>query len=84
MRDVADKSQPVASADRLGAERSETLVSDGASLEVSDIIRGVVHQLNVPDTPLVGLLEPLELSLKEVKPLHVTHYRGLPLLMCGL
>ena len=57
---------------------------DDASLEVSDVVGRVVYKLNVPDAALMRLLEPLELSLEEVEPLHVTHDRGLPRCMCGL
>ena len=51
---------------------------DDASLEVADVVGRIVHELNVPDAALVRLLKPLELSLEEVEPLHVTHDRGLP------
>ncbi len=38
----------------------------------------------MPDAAQMRLLEPLELSLEEVEPFHVTHDRGLPRCMCGL
>ncbi len=43
MRNVADKSEPVARADYLGPVRGEPLMSDDASLEVTDVVGGVVH-----------------------------------------
>ena len=47
-------------------------------------ISELVHELNVPDAALMRLLKPLELSLEEVEPFHVTHDGGLPRCMCGL
>jgi hypothetical protein len=49
VRDVADETQPVTRADHLGAERGESLVNDGAGLEIADIVRRVVHELEMPD-----------------------------------
>ena len=43
MRNVADKSQPVTRADYLGPVRGEPLMRDDASLEVADVVGGVVH-----------------------------------------
>jgi hypothetical protein len=57
---------------------------DDASLEVADIVGRVVHKLNMPDAALMRLFEPLELSLQEVEPFHVSHDGRLPGCMCGL
>ena len=84
MRDVADKSEPVAGADHFGPVRGEPLMRDDTSLEVADVVGRVVHELNVSDATLMRLLEPLELSLEEVEPFHVTHDGGLPGCMRGL
>ena len=42
-----------------------------------------MHELNVPHAALMRLLEPFQLSLEEVEPLHVAYDRGLPRSMCG-
>src|SRR6478672_9912550 len=50
---------------------------DDAGLEIADVVRCVVYELNVPDAALVRLLEPLELSLEEVESLDIADDRGL-------
>src|SRR5438270_9571908 len=57
---------------------------DGARLEIANIVRGVVHELHVPDAALMRLFEPLELRLEKVESFNVTHNRGLPCFMCSL
>src|SRR5260370_169722 len=84
MRDVADKSEPVAGADHLGPVRGEPLMRDDAGLEVADVVGRVVNELNVPDATLMRLLEPLEFSLQEIEPFYVSYDGGLPRCMCGL
>ena len=51
MCDVANKAEPVARADHLGAEFSQPMMGDGAGLEISDGVGRVVHELHVPDAP---------------------------------
>jgi len=47
-------------------------------LKVADVVRGVVHELRVPDAAVVRLLEPFQLHLKEVEPFDVHHDGRLP------
>src|SRR4029077_18234962 len=47
------------------------LMSDCAGLEVADVVRRVMHQLHMPDATLMSLLQPFELLLEKVEPLHI-------------
>jgi hypothetical protein len=84
VRDVADEPKPMAGADHLGAEGREPLMRHHAGLEVADVVGRVVHELHVPDTPLMRLLEPLELHHEDVETFHVADDRRLPFPMRGL
>src|SRR5450759_1060771 len=59
-------------------------MGDDAGLEVANIVRRVVHELDVPDAALMRLFEPLQLSLEEIEPFNVAHDRGLPRRMRSL
>ena len=77
VRDVADKPEPVAGADRLGAEFGQALVRDRAGLEIADIVRRVVHELHVPDAAPVRFFEPFELAVEKIQPLDIGDDRRL-------
>ena len=77
VRDIADKAEPVTGADHLGAEFGETVMGDGAGLEIADVVRRVVDELHVPDAALMRFLQPFELPLEEVEPLDIGDDRRL-------
>src|SRR5271169_2038114 len=78
VRDVADKTELVTRTDHFSAARGEPLMHNGPGLEIADLVRRVVYELYVPDAALMRFLEPLELSVDEVEPLHVGHDCGFP------
>ena len=78
MRDVAYDTEPVTCLDRLGAKGSEPFVGHCAGLEVANVVRRIVHELSVPHTALLRLLEAFELHLEEVEPFDVHHDGRLP------
>ena len=59
-------------------------MGDNTGLEVANIVRRVVHELDVPYAALMRLFEPLQLSLKEIEPFYIAHDGGLPRRMRGL
>ena len=42
-----------------------------AGLEVADVVRRVMHQLHMADSPLMRLFQPFEFHLEKVEPLHI-------------
>jgi hypothetical protein len=74
--DIADKAEPITGADYFGAEFRQT-VGDRAGLEVADIVRRVVHELHMPDAPLMCLLQPFQLPVEEIETLHIGDDRRL-------
>src|SRR5262249_45700646 len=76
--DIAHNAQSVTGADHLGAEFAETPVRDYAGLEVADLVRRVMHQLDMADAALMRLLQPFEFYLEKVEPLHIGDDRPLP------
>jgi hypothetical protein len=76
--DVADKAEPVTGADHFGAEFSETLMRDCTGLEITDVVRRVMHQLHMPDAPAMRFLQPFQLPVEEVESLHISDDRRLP------
>ena len=46
-------------------------------LEIADIVRSVVHQLDMPDAALMRLLQSFEFQLQEVEPFHIGDDRRL-------
>ncbi len=77
MCDIAYKAEPMTGADDLGAELGETPMRHGAGLKVADVVGRVVHELQVPDATLMRFLQPLELAVDKVEPLHIGNDRGL-------
>ncbi len=77
VRDVADEAKPVAGVNHLSAEVGEAMVGNRTGLEVADVIRRVVHELHVPDAAAVSLLEPFEVHLEKIEPLHIGDDCGL-------
>jgi hypothetical protein len=75
--DVTDKSEPMAGANDFGSIGGQAMMGDDTSLEVADVVGGVVHQLDVSDAALMGLLEAFEFSLEEVQPFDIAHDRRL-------
>jgi hypothetical protein len=75
--DVADKAEPVTGADHFGAEFSETLMRDCTGLEITDVVERVVYKLHMPDAPLMCFLQPLQLPVEEIEPLHIGDDRRL-------
>jgi hypothetical protein len=71
VRDVHHHAELATGADHVGAEGCQSVVDDGAGLEVAEVVRRVVDELHRADTARVGLLQPLELLLEEVEPLDV-------------
>ena len=57
---------------------------DGASLEIANLVRRVMHELCMPHTALVCLFEPFELHFEEVEPFDVHDYGRLPDRVCRL
>ena len=58
-------------ADHLGAELGQTLMRDGAGLEIADIVRRVVHELHVPYAALMRFFEPFEFAVEKIEPLDI-------------
>jgi hypothetical protein len=56
---VADKTKPVTRADNLGAKIGESLMGDGTGLEIADLVRRVVNELQVADPAPMRFFEPL-------------------------
>jgi hypothetical protein len=81
---VHHHAEPIAGADDLGAERGEAVVDHRPRLEIANVVRRVVHELHVTDAAPVRVLQPLELELEEVEPLHVHDDGGLPRRVGGL
>jgi hypothetical protein len=81
VRDIADKAEPITGADHFGAEFRQTLVGDCASLEIADVVRRVVHELHMPDAPLMCLLQPFQLPVEEIETLHIGDDRRLSCLV---
>ena len=77
MRDIADKAEPITGADHFGAEFGETLMGDRAGLEITDVVWRVVHELHMPDAPLMRLLQPFEFPLEEIETLDIGDDRRL-------
>src|SRR5215471_7496165 len=77
VRDIADKAEPIAGADHLGAELGETLMRDCAGLEIADVVWRVMHELRMPDAPPMRLLEAFEFPLEKIEPLHISDDRRL-------
>ena len=77
VRDIADKAEPITGADHLGSEFGETLMSDCAGLEITDIVWRVVDELDMPDAPPMRLLQTFEFPLEEVEPLDIGDNRRL-------
>src|SRR5215469_12624048 len=84
MRDVADEAEPVTGTDRLGAERGEPVMRYRAGLKVADVVRRVMHELDVPHAALVRLLQPFELHLEKIEPFYIGYDGGLAGGMRGL
>src|SRR5947207_14707056 len=78
MCDIADKAEPMAGPNHLGAEFGEPVMHDGAGLEIANFIRRVMDELQVPQTALVRFLQPLKLAIEEIKPFHISYNRRLP------
>jgi hypothetical protein len=77
VRDIAYKAEPMAGPDHLGAEFCKPVMRDGAGLEITDVVRGVMDELQVPQTALVRFLQPLELAIEKIEPFHVSNNRRL-------
>src|SRR5260370_38537132 len=56
-------------------------MSNGAGLEVADVVGRVMYKLQVPDAALMRFLQSLELRVEEVEPFDIGDDRGLPRLM---
>ena len=78
VRDITDKAEPVTGADHFGPEIGETLIGDCTGLEIPDVVRRVVHELHMPDTPPMRLLQPFEFPLEKVETLDIGNNRRLP------
>ena len=50
---------------------------DGAGLEIANVVRRVMHELQVPDAALMRFLKSFEFGLQKVEPFHVSDDRGL-------
>jgi hypothetical protein len=74
---VANEPESMTGLDHLGTEWGESPVCNGPRLKVSNVVGRVVHKLDMPDAPLMSLLEPLKLLLQKIEPFHITHNRGL-------
>jgi len=74
---IADEAQPITGADHFGAEFSQPIMGDGARLEIADVVGRVMHELHVPDAPPMRLLQPFQLPLEKVEPLHIGNNRRL-------
>jgi hypothetical protein len=48
VRNIADKAEPMAGPDHLGAEVGEAIMCNGARLEIADIVRRIMDELQVP------------------------------------
>jgi hypothetical protein len=68
VRDIADKAEPMARADHLGAEFGEAVMGDRPGLKVADIVGRVVDELQVPQTALMRFFQPLEFAFEKVQP----------------
>ena len=77
VRDVADKAEPVTGADHLGAEFGEALMRDRAGLEIADVVRRVMHELQMPHAALMRFLQPFELAVEKVEALDIGDDRRL-------
>ena len=77
MRDVADKAEPITGSDHFGSEFGETLMGDCTGLEITDFAERVVYKLYMPDAPLMCFLQPLQLPVEEIEPLHIGDDRRL-------
>ena len=56
---------------------------EGAGLKIADVVRRVMHELDMPDAALMRFLKSLELGLEKVEPFHVGDDRGLARFMGG-
>jgi hypothetical protein len=77
VRDIADKAKPVTGANHFGSEFGETLVGDCTGLEITDVVERVVYKLHMPDAPLMCFLQPFQLPVEEIEPLHIGDDRRL-------
>src|SRR5207248_10289498 len=77
VRDIADKAEPMAGPDHLGAEFGEAVMRDGAGLEIANVVRGIMDELQVPQTALVRFLQPLQLAIEKIEPFNIPNYRWL-------
>jgi hypothetical protein len=67
MRHVDHNAHAVAAADHLGTEGRETAMDAGFGLDVAQLVRPVVRELQMAKRPApIGLVETLDLALEEV------------------
>ena len=81
MGDIAEEAKPITGADHFGAEFSQTLMRHRTGLKIADVVRRVMHELHMPDAPLMRFLQPFQLPVKEIEPLYVGDDRRLSCLV---
>jgi hypothetical protein len=59
MGNVADKPELMAGASYICPEIRQAMVGHRASLKIPNLVRGVMHKLDVPNAALVRLFQPL-------------------------
>ena len=84
MRHVADESESMACANYLRPKWGKPVMSNGAGLEIADVVGRVVHKLDMPDPTPMRFLKPFQLPLKKIQPFNVSHEGRVARGMCGL
>jgi hypothetical protein len=59
MGNVADKPELMAGANYVCPEIRQAMVGQRAGLKIANVVRGVMHKLDVPNAALVRLFQPL-------------------------
>jgi hypothetical protein len=77
MGHVANEPESMTRLEHLGPEWGESPVRNGSRLKVANVVGGVVHELDMTDAALMGLLKTLKLGFEKIESFHITHDRGL-------
>jgi len=50
------------------------MMGNHPGLEIPNVVGSIVDELDVPDTALMGFLEPLQLPIEKIQSFNVAHY----------
>lgn len=77
MRHVHQHTEAVQLPNHARSELRHAVVSDGPSLEITNVVRNIVDQLDHANSAPIGFLKALELSIEEIATLDVLNDGGL-------